>query len=482
MPPRAASRVVASSSGVSVADSDTRPPSASDRPSSPPSSAGKRKRSKGALVVITKENSARTQLVTICKALRLPTGGTWEELRARILAKVAKERPSDVNRLACLKEILVEELSKRPAIPRLPPPKLTQDLVSQHTAASQATPAVAQDDAPPVPFTDLLQMSTTRQLTQEDLIRAIGELQSRAVSTETVTKQLVTAVNDNTASIAGFAKTLYPAVADSFAVRKQVETLAEQYNEMCKDQDETALRYTANFTTLENDVARVEDTCSSLRDSHRVEMQEAKEKLDQVDDLSKRTAKTAEINSRSLRACNVLVLGWPAVVSPLADARAWLERIDCKVDLVSAKRLPPVIRNGVNYPGRLCVVTAHPSIAIRVLAASRKHANGSRTMTYFAKPDLTFEQSAAKRQADDRIKELKQLHPDHDYRERNGKVARFDYNDDGVVAFHSWVTSPDTPPPVRRGFPPPPLPRTQSQIDEAVIFGGEGEADMDLST
>lgn len=441
----------------------------------------KRTRQVSSSVNITKDNSSKTQLLTICKTLKIPSTGTWDDLKNRIVDYLAKKPAGEINKMACLKDVLVESLTKKAApLPDLPPPALSTAHVNALQSIQGEIPEPPEISNASTPLMDLGSLATSAGgVSPSDLMKAISELQDRLTSNEDLTKKLVVSVNHNTASIANIAQTMLPAITDTLAVRSQIEAISDRCNALMHDREEANSRTSANFTTLENELAKIVTSSNALKDSHVAEVQKSREKFDLLGEVSARTAKMTELNSRALRACNVLVLGWPVVLSPIDDAKAWLSRIDCNVDLVSAKRLPPIVKSGITYPGRLCIITAHPSVAIRLLAASRRHAAGSRDMPYFAKPDLTADRLAAKRQADEHIRALYARHPDRHFRERNGKVARFDYNGDGELVFRSWVTAPDTPP--RNDGPryPPPPPSGPELVDgnrETVVT----EADADL--
>lgn len=72
-----------------------------------------------------------------------------------------------------------------------------------------------------------------------------------------------------------------------------------------------------------------------------------------------------------------------------------------------------------------------------MLELGRKHANGRRDMGFFSRPDWTKEQELEQRKANAGVKLLRDREPDADYCERNGKIALFKINLQGVRYLHS---------------------------------------------
>lgn len=206
-------------------------------------------------------------------------------------------------------------------------------------------------------------------------------------------------------------------------------------------------------------------------------------RVDNVETAVGSIASTQEISERARCSQSILVYGWPVNSSPTADATEFLTLIGYgQLDYITARRYNPSRRpttsNFEDRPPILNITFLTVKHAWDALSAYCIHSGGSRTLTYWTKPDLTKQQLDAKRHADNGIRLLLKQNPQRIYREHSGRIAEFKRIVDGELVFDKWIPDPLRPntnpfrrPETRQQEPiisnPSPAVRADGQLREA---------------
>lgn len=250
--------------------------------------------------------------------------------------------------------------------------------------------------------------------------------------------------NDKVSAVNTITKYIRPIISETNQVKNSVSLMSEAMQELLDNRDAVDTAIGEGEQAISDLTQEISAVNARAKDAELV-MFDVQNDLQDTTELTKSLEMRTEWLDRGQRSHNMIVFGWEPQGSPLEDARQYFNKIGFTLaESFLAHRGPRLLKDGNFRPGVLRITFNSVPTCHRALEAAKIHANGDRTIPFYAKPDRTREQEKLKRAADEGVRIMRNRFPGRDFCERSGKVAEFVANGpDGRATFERFHPIPN---------------------------------------